>query len=170
MVAEQRADHVAQLDAGAIGRGERAEAGDEDARHEVARAGSSIKLARRLESLEFLRYYRAPSNRTKRAGKEGRRTSPAGSPGTGGSTVKRLIQYLRENMILDFQGDMTLEMLREMLKDDDSREARALRAKVVEDRGVNDMMLVLADCLLEVVQRSLPEEAIREQLSTYAES
>lgn len=84
--------------------------------------------------------------------------------------MKRLIQYLRENMILDFQGDMTLEMLREMLRDDDSREARALRAKVVEDRGVNDMMLVLADCLLEVVQRSLPEEAIREQLSTYAES
>jgi hypothetical protein len=84
--------------------------------------------------------------------------------------VKRLIQYLRENMILDFQGDMTLEMLREMLRDDDSREARALRAKVVEDKGVNDMMLVLADCLLEVVQRSLPEESIREQLSTYAES
>ena len=84
--------------------------------------------------------------------------------------MKRLIQYLRENMILDFQGDLTLDMLREMLRDDDSREARALRAKVVEDRGVNDMMLVLADCLLEVVQRSLPEEAIREQLSTYAES
>ena len=84
--------------------------------------------------------------------------------------MKRLIQYLRENMILDFQGDMTLEMLREMLRDDDSREARALRAKVVEDKGVNDMMLVLADCLLEVVQRSLPEEAMREQLSTYAES
>jgi len=84
--------------------------------------------------------------------------------------VKRLIQYLRENIILDFQGDMTIEMLREMLRDDDSREARALRAKVVEDKGVNDMMLVLADCLLEAVQRSLTDEAIREQLSTYAES
>lgn len=84
--------------------------------------------------------------------------------------MKRLIQYLRENMILDFQGDLTLDMLRDMLKDDDSREARALLKKVVEDRGVNDMMLVLADCLLEVVQRSLPEETIREQLGTYAES
>jgi hypothetical protein len=84
--------------------------------------------------------------------------------------VKRLIQYLRENMILDFQGDMTIEMLREMLRDDDSREARALRAKVVEDKSVNEMMLVLADCLLEAVQRSLTDEAIREQLSTYAES
>jgi hypothetical protein len=73
-------------------------------------------------------------------------------------------------MILDFQGDMTIEMLREMLRDDDSREARALRAKVVEDKSVNEMMLVLADCLLEAVQRSLTDDSIREQLSTYAES
>lgn len=84
--------------------------------------------------------------------------------------MKRLIQYLRENMILDFQGDISIEMLRDMLRDDDSREARALRAKVVEDKSVNDMMLVLADCLLEAVQKSLTDEAIREQLSTYAES
>ena len=48
--------------------------------------------------------------------------------------------------------------------------ARALRAKVVEDKSVNEMMLVLADCLLEAVQRSLTDDAIREQLSTYAES
>jgi hypothetical protein len=84
--------------------------------------------------------------------------------------VKRLIQYLRENMILDFQGDMTLEMLREMLRDDDSREARALRAKVVEDRGVNDMMLVLADCLLEPVQSALTDDVMREQIRMYSES
>ena len=84
--------------------------------------------------------------------------------------MKRLIAYLRENMILDFQGDLTLEMLRDFLRDDDSREARALLAKIVEDRGVNDMMIVLADCLLEVVQRAIADEAIREQLHTYAES
>jgi hypothetical protein len=88
----------------------------------------------------------------------------------GGTDVKRLIAYLRENMILDFQGDLTLEMLRDFLRDDDSREARALLAKIVEDRGVNDMMIVLADCLLEVVQRAVTDEAIREQLHTYAES
>jgi hypothetical protein len=84
--------------------------------------------------------------------------------------VKRLIAYLRENMILDFQGDLTLEMLRDFLRDDDSREARALLAKIVEDRGVNDMMIVLADCLLEVVQKAVSDEGIREQLQTYAES
>jgi len=84
--------------------------------------------------------------------------------------VKRLIAYLRENMILDFQGDLTLEMLRDFLRDDDSREARALLSKIVEDRGVSDMMIVLADCLLEVVQKAVSDEAIREQLHTYAES
>jgi hypothetical protein len=84
--------------------------------------------------------------------------------------VKRLIAYLRENMILDFQGDLTLEMLRDFLRDDDSREARALLSKIVEDRGVNDMMIVLADCLLEVVQKAISDETIREQLQTYAES
>ncbi len=84
--------------------------------------------------------------------------------------MKRLIAYLRENMILDFQGDLTLEMLRDFLRDDDSREARALLSKIVEDRGVSDMMIVLADCLLEVVQKAVSDEAIREQLHTYAES
>ncbi|HWM88348.1 MAG TPA: hypothetical protein VNO33_20980 [Kofleriaceae bacterium] len=73
-------------------------------------------------------------------------------------------------MILDFQGDLTLEMLRDFLRDDDSREARALLSKIVEDRGVNDMMIVLADCLLEVVQKAVSDETIREQLQTYAES
>ena len=84
--------------------------------------------------------------------------------------MKALIAYLRENMILDFQGDLTLEMLRDFLRDDDSREARALLSKIVEDRGVNDMMIVLADCLLEVVQKAISDETIREQMQTYAES
>jgi len=89
---------------------------------------------------------------------------------TGEPTVKQLIRYLRENMILDFQGDLTLEMVRDFLRDDDSREARALMSKLVEDRGVNDMLITLADCLLEIVQRELNDDAVREQLRTYSES
>lgn len=84
--------------------------------------------------------------------------------------MNQLIAYLRENMILDFQGDLTLEMVREFLKEDNSREARALLAKLVEDRGVNEMMIVLADCLLEVVQQSITDDRIREQLRSYSES
>lgn len=84
--------------------------------------------------------------------------------------MNQLIAYLRQNVILDFQGDLSLEMVREFLKDDDSRDARALLGKVVEERGVNEMMIVLADCLLDAVQRALTDDVMREQLRTYSES
>jgi hypothetical protein len=84
--------------------------------------------------------------------------------------VKQLIAYLLDNMILDFQGDLTLDMVRNFLRDDDSREGRALLAKLVEDRGVSDMMITLADCLQDYLRSGINEEVIREQIRTYAES
>jgi thioredoxin-like negative regulator of GroEL len=84
--------------------------------------------------------------------------------------VNQLIDYLRKNLILDFQGDLNVEMCREFLKDDDSRDARQLLAKLVQDRSTSEMMLVLADCLLEVVQNSLTDDVMREQLRMYSES
>jgi hypothetical protein len=84
--------------------------------------------------------------------------------------VKQLIQYLLENLILDFQGDLTLEMVRDFLRDDESREGRALLAKLVEDRGVSDMMITLADCLQDYLKTGINDETMREQIRTYAES
>ena len=84
--------------------------------------------------------------------------------------MKRLIAYLRDNLILDFQGDFSLEKVRDLLGDDDSRDARTLLARLVEDRGVDEMMLVLADCLVERVRDSLSDDVIREQLRSYSES
>lgn len=84
--------------------------------------------------------------------------------------MNQLIAYLRENVLLDFQGDLTMEMVRGFLKDDDSRDAKALMAKVVADRSVNDMMLVLADCLLDAVQKSLTDDVMRTNLRVYSES
>jgi hypothetical protein len=84
--------------------------------------------------------------------------------------LNQLIAYLRENLLLDFQGDLTLEMVRDFLKDDDSRDARNLLAKMVADRGTNEMMIVLADCLLDAVQKALSDDLIREQLRNYSES
>jgi hypothetical protein len=84
--------------------------------------------------------------------------------------VKQLIAYLVENMILDFQGNLTLEMVREYLRDDESRESRLLLSKLVEDRGVSDMMITLADCLQDALRSSITEEVVREQIRTYAES
>jgi hypothetical protein len=84
--------------------------------------------------------------------------------------VKQLIQYLLENLILDFQGDLTLDMVRDFLRDDDSREGRALLGKLVEDRGVSDMMITLADCLQDYLRSGINDEIMREQIRTYAES
>jgi hypothetical protein len=84
--------------------------------------------------------------------------------------VNRLIAYLRENLVLDFQGELNIEMVREFLRDDESRDARSLLGKLVADRKVDDMILVLADCLLEHVQNALTDEVMREQLRTYSES
>lgn len=84
--------------------------------------------------------------------------------------MKQLIAYLLDNMILDFQGDLTLDMVRNFLREDDSREARALLGKLVEDRGVSDMMITLADCLQDYLRPGISEDVVREQIRTYAES
>lgn len=84
--------------------------------------------------------------------------------------MKQLIAYLLDNVILDFQGNLTLDMVRDFLRDDDSREGRALLAKLVEDRGVSDMMITLADCLQEYLRTGINDEVMREQIRTYAES
>ncbi|MEZ4366736.1 MAG: hypothetical protein R2939_10670, partial [Kofleriaceae bacterium] len=84
--------------------------------------------------------------------------------------VDRLIAHLRQNLIIDFQGDLSIEQVREMLAGDDSREARAVLARVVAEQSVENMLLVLADCLLEPVQQAVTDGVLREQLVTYAQS
>jgi uncharacterized membrane-anchored protein YjiN (DUF445 family) len=84
--------------------------------------------------------------------------------------VNRLIEYLRQNLMIDFQGDLTVAKVRELLAGDDSRDAKNLLAKLVADRKVEDFMIVLADCLTEPVQTALTDEVVREQIRMYAES
>ena len=85
-------------------------------------------------------------------------------------SVNRLIEYLRQHLMIDFQGDLTVAMVRELLAGDDSRDAKVLQAKLVADKRVDEMFLVLADCLLEHVQRSLTDDVMREQLRMYSDS
>jgi hypothetical protein len=84
--------------------------------------------------------------------------------------VKELVRYLLENMYLDFQGDISVEKVREFLREDDSREARQLLAKIIEEKGVDDLLITLADCLKESIRTGVSEETVREQLSLYSES
>jgi hypothetical protein len=84
--------------------------------------------------------------------------------------VRQLIAYLLDHLILDFEGELNLETVRDFLREDESRESRALMSKLVEDRGVNDMLLTLADCLKDNLRTGISDETLREQIRTYAES
>jgi hypothetical protein len=84
--------------------------------------------------------------------------------------VNRLIDYLRQNLMIDFQGDLSVAKVRELLAGDESRDAKNLLSKLVADRKVEDMLVVLCDCLTEPVQRALTDDVMREQLRMYSES
>ena len=85
-------------------------------------------------------------------------------------SVNRLIDYLRQNLMIDFQGDLSVAKVRELLAGDESRDAKNILAKLVADKKVEDMLVVLCDCLTEPVQKALTDEVMREQLRMYAES
>jgi hypothetical protein len=84
--------------------------------------------------------------------------------------VKELVRYLLENLYLDFQGDISVDKVREFLREDDSREARQLLSKIIEEKGVDDLLITLADCLKDHIRTGVSEETIRDQLSLYSES
>lgn len=84
--------------------------------------------------------------------------------------MKDLVKYLAENLRLDFPGEITIEQVRAYLREDDSRESRALLAKLIEDKGIDDLLLTLADCLQEYIRSGINEDTIREQLVMYSDS
>lgn len=84
--------------------------------------------------------------------------------------MKELVAYLLENVYLDFQGEISLEQVRQYLRGDESREAKALLSKLIADKGVDDMLITLADCLKDHIRNGINEGVMREQLSLYAES
>lgn len=84
--------------------------------------------------------------------------------------MKELVRYLFQNLYFDFQGDITMEQVREFLREDDSREARQLLSKIIEENGVDDLLITLADILKDHIRTGVSEQLIRDQLSTYSDS
>ena len=84
--------------------------------------------------------------------------------------MNELARYLLDNLYLDFQGAITIEQVRQYLREDDSREARALLSKLIEDNGVDDLMVTVADCLKDHIRSGISEDTVRDQLITYSES
>ncbi len=84
--------------------------------------------------------------------------------------MKELVRYLFENLYFDIRGDISVEKVREFLREDDSREARQLLSKIIEENGVDDLLITLADCLKDHIRTGVSEQIIREQLGTYSDS
>ena len=84
--------------------------------------------------------------------------------------MNELAKYLINNIVLDFEGGITLEEMRASLRKDDTRESRHLLNKLIEDKGVDDLLVTIADCLKESIRSGINEDTIKEQLVTYAES
>ena len=84
--------------------------------------------------------------------------------------MNELVQYLIDNLVIDFQGDVSSEKIREFLRADDGQEARKVMAKLVDAKDGDDLVIPLADCLRELIVTQLDPQAIRDQLNVYAES
>jgi len=84
--------------------------------------------------------------------------------------LNELSQYLLENLILDFEGEVTTDTVRAFLRKDDGPSSRALLQKVIEENGVEDLLITLADVLAANLGSGITKDVIREHLASYAES
>lgn len=84
--------------------------------------------------------------------------------------MKELVRYLLENLYLDFQGEISLDQVRQFLRGDDSKEAKAMLQKLIEDKGVDDLLLALADVLKEHLRTGINEQVIKQELTNYSDS
>ncbi|MCU0690270.1 MAG: hypothetical protein MUF54_02595 [Polyangiaceae bacterium] len=84
--------------------------------------------------------------------------------------MKELALYLLENIYIDFQGDISLETVRSFLREDDSPAARRLLAKIIEEKGVDELLITLADCLKDSIPTGINENVMSDALDTYADS
>ena len=84
--------------------------------------------------------------------------------------MNELAQYLLEKMLFDFDGEVTTETVRAFLRRDDDAKSRALLQKIIEEKGIDDLLITLADCLTADLSNGINAEVIRGHLTSYAES
>ncbi|MBI5487927.1 MAG: hypothetical protein HY905_11390 [Deltaproteobacteria bacterium] len=83
--------------------------------------------------------------------------------------MKQLSRYLLDRIIVDFET-IDIEEVRGLLRDEDSQESRALLSKLIEDHGLDDLAITVADCLKARIRLGIDEACIEEQLVMYSES
>ena len=83
--------------------------------------------------------------------------------------MDKLASYLLEHIQLDFSG-VDLETMQTLLREDRSPISTALMTKLIEDKGEEELLIVLSDCLKDHIGQGIDQEAVKKQLAMYAEA
>jgi hypothetical protein len=83
--------------------------------------------------------------------------------------MDKLAKYLLDRLQLDFSGDIDMEVIKQFLRDDNSPEANQILAKIAQE-GVDDLLIVVADCLKEHLASGINENTLKQQLTSYGEA
>jgi hypothetical protein len=83
--------------------------------------------------------------------------------------MDKLAAYLLEHIQLDFSG-VDFEVIQKLLREDRSPISTQLMTKLIEEKGEDELLLVLADCLKEFISQGIDNEVVKKQLALYAEA
>jgi hypothetical protein len=83
--------------------------------------------------------------------------------------MDKLSKYLLEHLQLDFSGDIDIETIKQFLREDNSTEANQILSKIAQE-GLDDLLIVVADCLKEYLAEGINENSVKKQLVTYGEA
>ena len=67
-------------------------------------------------------------------------------------------------------GDQAHDKQSRRTRRDENAESRALLQKIIEENGIDDLLIALADCLTVDLPNGINADVIRSHLNTYAES
>ena len=84
--------------------------------------------------------------------------------------MDELCSYILDHIVLDFEGEFTMEKINDMLVRDGSQVSRDLRARLIAEKGPNQFLLVLLDCLGESISDGIRKDKVEEQVRLYLDA
>ena len=84
--------------------------------------------------------------------------------------VEKLCAYLVQHLILDFDSEVSMEVINRLLQEDEFQDAQDLRARLFAEKGPGDFLIVIADCLRDYLTEGISSAHIREQILMYLEA
>ncbi len=84
--------------------------------------------------------------------------------------MQQLASYLLNHLVLDFDGNIQMEHINELLLADGSETAHDLRSRLIGEGGPDDFLLALADVLKDHTRNGIREEHVVEQVGFYLQA